>query len=752
MDLDRALERIARKSKESFEAKHVILSFQDYLKLLAAKPYSLTRSAAQYMRDLFDHYGVYEAPGISSTILRWRLFDDVEGGGNSQVFGQEEAQNQIYEVLAGFAEKGRSDRFLMLHGPNGSAKSSLVEAIRLGLERYSRDDSAPLFRFSWIFCEGGDKGTLGFVQTGEILGLDSLAHVDDRLISSRLPCEMKDPPFFLLPKRRRLEILTDAVKEAPEFEMERFKWSDFIMKGELSPKNKVIYESLLRSYRGDWLKVIRHVRIERYFISHRYRTGAVTIEPQGTIDAGSRMLGHGSLSGIPPVLQHEDLVEAQGDLIDANGGIVEYSDFLKRNMEANKFLLTTAERGFVNLPSLTVALNLVLSGTTNEKYLAAFKRDPSWPSFKGRFALLRVPYLREYPKEAQIYDRHVRAVSSQRHVAPHTALVAGLWAVLTRLKRPDPARYEANAARVVRKLSPLDKARLYAFGELPLGLSEDEQKTLRNAVPTIVSENDGVEEEFEDLPEAAYEGRRGASPREMLSLLTEVVLECSEPCVTPLEVFDALPRLISDPSLFPWLRVEKDGEYSDYAAFIDVARGEHLKELSSEIQRASDLVDENEYRRIFTDYMHQVRAYGTGEKVANLATGQFRDPDRKLMAEVERHLGMTGSPDEFRRNLITKVAAFRLSNPEAPLDYEQLFHDHFLALKRSIFHDRRDRVTLIVKDALQIALGSAQALAPERRSGAENLLRKLMADFGYCESCGPRILGYFARHIDDLDA
>lgn len=752
MDLQRTLDRINRKSVESFQAKHIILSFQEYLDLLVQRPYSLTRNAAQYLKDLMEHWGVYEVPGIQGPVRRFHLFDDPEGDGAARVFGQEEVQNHLYEILSGFAERGRSDRFILLHGPNGSAKSSLVDALRLGLERYSRHDDGPLFRFSWIFCEAGEKGPLGFGQANEVERLDSLADVDDRLISSRLPCEIKDPPFFLLPKRRRLEILSEAQKEAPESESARFRWTEFVTRGELSPKNKAIYESLLRSYRGDWRKTIRHIRVERFYISHRYRVGAVTIEPQGTIDAGSRSLGHGPLSGIPPVVAHEDLVEGHGDLIDANCGIVEYSDFLKRNLEANKYLLTTAERGFLNLPSLTVALNLVLCGTTNEKYLAAFKRDPSWPSFKGRFALLRVPYLREFPKEAQIYERHLRAVAGGRHVAPHLAAMTGLWAVLSRLKRPDPTHYEGPTARVVKRLTPMDKARLYATGELPLGLSDEEQKQLRAAVPALAGECDNTEEEFEEYVESAYEGRRGASPREMQSLLTEIAVESSEPCLTPVEFFEALPRLIADPSIYPWLRVEKDGEYCDPEGFIDVVRAEYLRELSREVQRATDLVDEGEYARLFTEYMRQVRAWATGEKVAHPQTGQARDPDRKLMAEVEGHLGVQGGVEDFRRSLITKIAAWRLSNPEATIDYESLFRDHFWALKRSFFAERRDRILAIVKDALAMLSGGAPQMAADRVEAARHLLGRLVQDFGYCEGCVGRILGYFHRHGSEIDS
>jgi predicted Ser/Thr protein kinase len=149
--------------------------------------------------------------------------------------------------------------------------------------------------------------------------------------------------------------------------------------------------------------------------------------------------------------------------------------------------------------------------------------------------------------------------------------------------------------------------------------------------------------------------------------------------------------------------------------------------------------------------MRQVRAYGTGEKVIHPQTGQPRDPDKKLMGEVEGHLGVQGNVDEFRRSLITKVAAFRLSNPDAPLDYEKLFRDHFQALKRSFFHERRDRIVAMVKDALVLQSGATQQWVPERKAAAEHLLQRMIRDFGYCEGCVARILGYFHRHGADVE-
>jgi predicted Ser/Thr protein kinase len=530
----------------------------------------------------------------------------------------------------------------------------------------------------------------------------------------------------------------------------RFQWTEAVLLGDLSPKSKLIYDSLLKAYNGDWKRVVRHVRVERWYVSRRYRTGAVTIEPQGTLDAQTRMVAHAPVTGLPPVLQHETLVEASGDLVEANGGIVEYSDFFKRPIEASKYLLTTAERGTLNLPSYTAQLNLVMFGTTNEQYLSAFKRDPAFASFKGRFEFVRVPYLLEYKKEAHIYARHLAHVRGNRHVAPHTATAVGLWAVLTRLKRPNPGRYPAGVQAAIRRLSPLRKARLYDRAELPADLTEEEQKFLRAEIRNLRSEFDTAEDEVEGIVDAVYEGREGASPREMMALLSDVAVQSGRPCISPVDVFEALPGLAEEKSVHAFLRLEKDGAYRDPDGFIGEVRAEYVTRLAFEIQQASEVVEEAEYTRLFQEYFRHVKAFDTHQKVQNRETGQLEPPDEGLMAEVERHFDLKEPQPRFRRDLIMRIAAVRLDHPTKPLVYEELFEHLFTALKQRVFEEQHQKLVRLAEDALQIEASAGEHLPPERRQGARHLLDRLVQGFGYCTSCRAEMLAYFLRFRADV--
>lgn len=752
MDLERLLKDLSRSTQDEFARRNSVMGFSPYLKLLGEAPASLTRTAARYLVDALDASGTTELKAYGRPSRRWNAFDDPGSPGEAsfEVFGHEDVQTRIYEILSEFARRGRSDRFILLHGPNGSAKSSIIEALVRTLERYSATPAGALYRFSWIFCEGGDRDRLGFQPGKMIEDLDSLAVVDERLVSSRVPSELKDPPFFLIPRDLRRAFFESLMESASVEEKKKFQWTELVLLGELSPKSRVIYDGLLKAYGGDWRRVVRHIRVERWYVSRRYRTGAVTIEPQATIDAQTRMLAHGPLTGMPPVLMHETLVEAAGDLVEANGGLVEFSDFFKRPIEASKYLLTTAERGTLNLPSYTAQLNLVMLGTTNEKYLAAFKRDPAFASFKGRFELVRVPYLLEYKKEAQIYARHLAHLRGDRHVAPHTATAIALWTILTRLKRPNPGRYPAAIQAAIRRLSPLRKARLYDRSELPPDLTDDEQKLLRAEIANLRAESDGAEEEVEGGIDAAYEGRAGASPREILALLSDIAVKSTRPCISPVDVFEALPTLIEETTVHAFLRISKDGAFHDPEAFIGEVRAEYVTRLAAEIQRASDVVDEAEYSRLFQDYFRHVKAFDTGQKVQNRETGQFEPPDENLMGEVELHFDLKEAPARFRKDLIMKIAAFRLDNPTKPLVYEELFEPLFVALQQNVFAEQQQRLVRLAEDALTLEAKAAQHLPAERSQPAQALLDRLVKSFGYCASCRGEMLAYFLRYRDDV--
>ena len=526
------LSQTATEMREAFARKRLLMSFGEYFTLFGADPARHVRSSAGYLRDVFDHFGTELTATPRGQATRWKLFDVPWDDGRDALMGQEDVQAAVYKMIANFASEGRTNRLILLHGPNGSAKSTFVACLQRAMEHYSTLDEGALYRFNWIFpTQKLTKGGIGF--SGGVFSPENVsetyAYLEDELVEAKIVDEMRDHPLLLIPRDRRKELIESRLSEEIK---KGFRPAEYLLRGDLSHRNRQIFEALFSSYHGDLAKVLRHIQVERFAVSRRYRQAAATVEPQMAVDARSRQLTMDrSLASLPPALQSLTLYETQGELVDGNRGIIDFADLLKRPLEAYKYLLTTIESGRVSLDVASLELDSVFVGSSNESYLAAFKEVPEFQSFKGRMELVRVPYLVDYRIEQRIYQAQIEAVQLEtaKHVAPHVAWVAALWAVLTRMRKPMAEKYPKGVSDVVAKLTPIDKALLYADGIAPEGVNPEQTRELLAVVERLARESDTF---------PSYEGRNGASPREMKLVLMNAAQNPKFKCVSPFAVFE----------------------------------------------------------------------------------------------------------------------------------------------------------------------------------------------------------------------
>ena len=156
--------------------------------------------------------------------------------------------------------------------------------------------------------------------------------------------------------------------------------------------------------------MLRHVQVERFFVSRRYRQAAATVEPQMAVDARARQLTMDrSLTSLPPALQSLTLYETQGELVDGNRGVIDFADLLKRPLEAYKYLLTPSRTGGCRWKWPAWISTASSSAPRTKGTWRRSRRSPEFQSFKGRMELVRVPYLLDYRIEQRIYDAQIRA-------------------------------------------------------------------------------------------------------------------------------------------------------------------------------------------------------------------------------------------------------------------------------------------------------------------------------------------------------
>jgi predicted Ser/Thr protein kinase len=628
-------------------------------------------------------------------------------------------------VLNSFVRVGRVNKLILLHGPNGSAKSSIVAALQRALEDYSRKAPGALYRFNWVFpSEKLVKGSIGFGE-GKVVGgqrVESYAHLEGDQVDARIACEMRDHPLFLIPRGERQRLLVDACKPGGDFQL-----AAGVLEGELCHKCRQIYAALLQSYNGDVLKVLRHVQVERFYLSRRYMIGAVTVEPQMSVDADYRQVTHDRSHGaLPGALQNLSLYEPYGPLVSGNRGVIEFSDLLKRPLDHYKYLLGTVETGVARMSHFLLHLDSVLIASSNEKHLSAFKEMGDFASFKGRIELLRVPYLRRVQEERRVYE-HRLAETVGKHVAPHATWVAAMWAVLTRLKKPVADRYKGDLRKLVDHLTPLEKARLYDKGEAPDRLSSQQAKELKKQLQTLWGESDAYPN---------YEGRSGASAREVKTVISNAAQNPGYRCLTPQSVLEELDALVKDKSVYEFLQQEVVDGYHDHEEFVRLAETLYLDILDDEVREAMGLVSERQYRELFERYVMHVLAWTRGERLRNKHSGESERPDEEMMAQTEA-IVMSGSEDrrEFRRALISAVGAHRLDHPDGEIDYSQIFPDLFRRLRDHFFDERKRTLRKNSERVLRYLGDDRSQLSTRDTAQVESMLGNMKSRYGYCDAC-----------------
>lgn len=743
--------------KRIFKERQSLLSFDQFLELVKARPRKLMRNSAEYLRDCFQHFGSIDHKSDSDDrgsfkvedLSRFRLFDiGTEKG--VPIVGGEIVQREIFRVLQAFVRQGVPNKVIFLHGPNGSAKSSTIEAISHGMQKYSETEDGAVYRFNWIFpvdkgstprSVSGESGPIGFASRyDEGQGREeSYAFLDDNQISSKLLSEFKENPLYLIPMPFREKILRTFVSESEGVSPEDVELPQHILLSGLSKKNQLIFENLLAAYDGEVEKVYRHIQVERFFYSRQYRIGISTVEPQMSMDAQERQLTMDrNVANLPAVLHNIRLTEAAGEVVEANRGILEFSDLLKRPLEAFKYLLTTVERATLGLPSATQNLDIVFFATANEKHLDAFKTLPDFSSFRGRFEFVTVPYLLKLSDETRIYQKDAAAIAKAKRVAPHAIESLCLWAILTRLKHPDPEMYPNEFRGVVNRLEPFAKAMLYDLRPLGDTFVAADQATLKQIRHLVMGESIG---------NVIYEGRFGASPREIKALLYRVAEDPGIETITPMSIFAELERLLKDRSVYEFLQFESRNKYHDAAFFIRNIRDWFAGVFEDEILGAMMLVEEGQYDQLLARYVEHAVAFVKREQIFNRKSETSEAPSEILMKDVETILGVSSSdPSRFRESLLSRIASYKIDNPKAKIEMSVIFFDHLQRIKDHYYEEKSKLIDVNLKAILALGTENERQFNDRQVAQAKTTIAELSSRFGYDEKSARDCVKFLLLH------
>ena len=497
-------------------------SFSDYLNIVLESP-GVTRTAYQRLYDMILSHGTDDVYENKDRITRFKFFSEFATKNSDGIYGLDRPLMQLVNTFKSAAlGYGTERRVILLHGPVGSAKSTIARLLKRGLEEYSRTDAGMLFSFSWKNPEDG---------------------------WSKDP--MHGEPLQLIPDEQRPAILASLRENAKK----PYPY-DINIKGDLSPYSRYEFKTRLAKYDGDWLKMLEHeVRIYRLILSEKDRIGIGTFQPKDeknqdstelTGDINYRKIAEYGSDSDPRAFNFD------GELNIANRGIVEFIEVLKLDVAFLYDLLGASQEHKIKPKKFAQTdIDEVILGHTNEPEYRRLQNNEFMEALRDRTVKIDVPYVTRLRDEVKIYEKDFNSGKVKgKHIAPHTVEVAAMWAVLTRLNPPKHA-----------SLSVLQKMKLYNGKTLP-GFTEDNVIELKR--------------------DAVNEGMNGISPRYIQDKISNaLVAHPDEDNINPFMVMHELEAGLRHHSL-----IKDEDQYRHYRELLAVVREEYEDVVKNEVQRA----------------------------------------------------------------------------------------------------------------------------------------------------------------------
>ncbi len=615
---------------EEYQELHWEGSFDDYLNIVKERP-GVTRSAYQRMYDMIESYGREEYIDSRKKLIRYPFFRDEANEGKDAVYGLDISLMRLVNVFKSAAMGyGTEKRVLLLHGPVGSAKSTIVRVLKKGLEQYSRTKAGALYTFEWRLP-------------------DNLAHIAGANVF-RSP--MNEDPLKLIPEDWRSKVFR-------ELGLDQNLGYPIQLSGEPDPASRFIYNELMRHYGGNWEKTMSHVTVVRLVLSEKDRVGIGTFQPKDEKNQDSTELsGDVNYRKIAEFGSDSDprAFNFDGEFNIANRGIIEFIEVLKLDVAFLYDLLSASQEHKIKPKKFAQTdIDEVIIGHTNEAEYKKLLNNEFMEALRDRTVKIDIPYITKLDEEIKIYVKDYNPRRIQKHIAPHTLTTAAMWAVLTRLEEPKK-----------HNLSLMQKLKLYNGKSLP-GYTEDNVKELRK--------------------ETVREGMDGISPRYVQDKISNaLVSEKSEGHLNPFLLMNELEAGLKNHSL-----ITNDEHRKHYREMITVVKQEYEDIVKNEVQRAIS-ADEEAVQKLCANYIDNVKAYTQKERVKNKYTGQDEEPDERLMRSIEEKVGINEArKDDFRREIMNYIGALAIEGKTFDYKTNERLHK---ALEAKLFEDQKDSIKL----------------------------------------------------------
>ncbi len=756
------LEELKEEMKQKYIGMRWSGSFSEFLSIVEKNPKMHTRSAFQYISDMIQSFGSYKIHDCGDELTRYRIFDDPFDNGEHAVFGLNRTLMRLVANLRTIAERGGSERIILLHGPVATAKTTIARLLIKGMEEYTTAPEGGMYTFNWMFPKEISIKDLGFRLDGiEKIADESYAHLSEEEVLGSIPCQLNDSPLLLIPKKERKAHLEKIIAASGQ----EFNIPHKILEGELCFNCQSIYNHLLKKYKNDMSMLLRHIQVERVFVSEVNKIAAATVQPVQNLEGHAPIIlwESSNYANVANLLKSLKIHQFEGKWADANRGIIHLTDIFKKKGEYLQYLLSAVAEHIVDFNGVQGFIDAVIIGTTNIDEYANFQAQEMNAGLEDRIRCANIGYILQPKEEAKIYQKQLREAGykpvkekeTDAHIFPHAMEILALWSVMTRLKKPDAhvyrdAGFSRDKQAIIEDLQPIVKARLYD-GEIHDALELKDRQMLKDKAMQKLLRNEHVRNELYD------EGMSGISPRRVQNMITDMLSkkEMEEAragkgrhCLSIFRVMKAIDEIVRE-GKEPCFKHDKDkSPYTDAEEQIEMLWKEYRWIVSKEIKRSIIGLTEGAVDAMIKDYIDNVCAYERKLTVRNRITGRDEQPSEEKMKWFEEKLGIKEeAKDEHRKKMLQDIALEH--DHTVPLDAGSMsdinkgIYDTFID---GLFNEQKKAFGLNL-DQFKAAIekyGTPKfdELSKDEKDIVTRAFDNMIGKYNYCAGCAKDVLLY----------
>jgi predicted Ser/Thr protein kinase len=689
-NIDKALQHLNRQISE--REHHQVITFDEFLKELIARPQLVVRNIFQTFYDMVKSYvgtGQDEYPDDPESInfVNYdfsRLF--VEGT-DRPFFADRLFANRFINHVEAMKSGALQNKIYIFEGPPGSGKSTFLNNLLLKFEEYANNEEGTRYEVVWRLDRrilAQIKETNAFIDKLSTLldeyELDqsdlaemknSLHRIGDYV---EVPCPSHDNPLLMIPKSHRRTFFDDLFKN------DEFKWKlftekeyDWVFRDSPCTICSSIFHALF--HRLPSAKDIFPMIYTRPYLFNRRLGEGITVFNPGDKPMRQNVMTNELLQRkVDVVLGDSNEVKYLfSSFAKTNNGIYALMDVKSHNTERLLELHNIISEGVHKVEDVeenVKSLIFALMNPEDEKALEGFQ------SFSDRIEFINIPYIMDLNTEVEIYrnifGRHIdesflpRVLHNFARVITSTRMSTHSDALLEWIG--DPAKYRLYCDENLQLL----KMEIYT-GYIPTWLSEEDRKRLT------------AKRRRKIIAESEKEGVTGFSGRDSIKIFSDFYA-----------AYARKDKLINMSQLCTFFtKWRKDLTEAIPEGFMDSLIRNYDYTVLQEVKESLYYYNEEQIARDILNYMFAVN-FEPGTTEICRFTGEKLEISEDFLAAIEgRLLGAqadSGARRKFRQDTqkeytsktLTQDIMVEEKKPQETLLYQSLYERYVFNLKEKV--------------------------------------------------------------------